>query len=347
MEHNSERKSVLLIYTGGTIGMVSDKNNNGLKPFDFEHIINEIPELNRFGIKIDSHSFDPLFDSSAVTPDHWVQIAKVIDLQYDHYDGFVILHGTDTMAYTASALSFMFENLAKPIILTGSQLPIGMIRTDGKENVITAIEIAAAQKNAKARVPEVCIYFENQLFRGNRTTKINAEDFEAFRSMNYPALANAGVHIHYNDSLIWYNQNNELMLNTQLDSNLALIKIFPGMPVRMLKNMLDVEGLKALILETYGNGNAPIDGHFLTIIKELIQKDIIVVNVTQCQGGSVDMERYETGKRLAEIGVIGGRDITTEAAITKMMYLLGSQYSNNRIKRYFSVSLRGEITTEK
>jgi L-asparaginase len=339
-----EQSRILIIYTGGTIGMVEDLATNTLKPFDFVHLSEQIPELKKFNYRMDSHSFSPPIDSSNMTPAVWVQLAEMIEKNYDNYDGFVVLHGSDTMAYTASALSFMFENLSKPVILTGSQLPIGVIRTDGKENFITAVEIAAAKENGKALVPEVCIYFENKLYRGNRTNKYNAENFEAFRSVNYPLLAEAGVYIKYNHSAIHPSNEQEFRVFKKIDTNIAILKLFPGITENAVKAILSTEGLRAVVMETFGSGNAPSGKWFIDILKQATDKGIIIYNVTQCKGGAVEIGKYETSSDLGKIGVIGGSDITTEAAVTKMMYLLGRGYSKDKIEKYLQSSLRGEMT---
>jgi L-asparaginase len=335
---------ILVIYTGGTIGMVEDSATGALNPFDFEHLTDQVPEIKKFNYTIDSFSFDPIIDSSNMEPAVWVRLAGLIERHYERYDGFVILHGSDTMAYTASALSFMLENLSKPVILTGSQLPLGMIRTDGKENFITAIEIAAAQKNGRAMVPEVCIYFEYQLYRGNRTHKYNAEHFEAFRSVNYPVLAHAGVQIKYNEAAIHQSNEQEFRIFTKLDNNIAILKLFPGMNPEVVRSILAIGGLKAVVMESFGSGNAPTAEWFLDALKEAIGRGMLICNVTQCQGGSVDMKKYETGIGMERIGVVGGYDMTTEAAVTKLMYLLGNGYPMDRLKKYFQTPLRGEMT---
>ena len=340
----SSNSSILVIYTGGTIGMVEDSATGTLNPFDFAHLTEQIPEIKKFKCQISSISFDPIIDSSNMTPEVWVRLAQLIEKHYEHYDGFVILHGSDTMAYTASALSFMFENLSKPVILTGSQLPIGMIRTDGKENFITAIEIAAAKKDGKPIVPEVCVYFEYQLYRGNRTHKFNAEHFEAFRSVNYPVLARAGVEIKYDFPAIHQPQEQEFRIFTSLDTNIAILKLFPGITPQVVESILTIPGLKALVMETYGSGNAPTDAWFLEAIGKAIKNGLLICNVTQCRGGAVQMGKYETGKGLQKLGVLSGYDMTTEAALTKLMYLLGNNYSPDRIKKYFQPPLRGEMT---
>jgi L-asparaginase len=338
------KPKVLLIYTGGTIGMIEDTESGSLRPFDFNHLFNQVPELKRFNIDIDCISFEKPIDSSNMSPKDWIKMAEIIEQQYTKYDGFVILHGSDTMAFSASALSFMLENLAKPVIFTGSQLPIGKIRTDGKENLITAIEIAAAKENGQPIVPEVAIYFEYCLYRGNRTHKFNAEHFQAFRSANYPHLAEAGVHIKYNYSAILKPSNKKLIVHKKLDNRIAILKIFPGIRIEVIKSIVNIPDLKALIIETFGAGNAPIIPEMYEVFENAIKGGMIILNVTQCNSGSVDQGRYETSTYFNKIGVIGGKDITTEAAVAKLMFLLASDKSLNEIKKLLSVSLRGEIT---
>lgn len=342
---DSGQRSILIIYTGGTIGMVLNPATGSLQPFNFDQISEQVPELKKFGFNLQTISFDPPLDSSDIGPAKWVNIAEIIKENYDEYDGFVILHGTDTMAYTASALSFMMENLNKPVILTGSQLPIGILRTDGKENLITSIEIAAAKEEGRPIVPEVCIYFENKLYRGNRTTKINAENFNAFQSANYPSLASVGINIKYNREAINYpKENKELKVNTVFDNHIAILKLFPGMNKEFIDSILGICGLKGVILETFGSGNAPADEWFLRRIRKAIENGIVVLDITQCNTGSVALGRYEASRKLHEAGVFSGFDITTEAATTKMMLLFGQGFSYEEIKLLLNSSLRGEIT---
>ena len=341
------KSNILLIYTGGTIGMKHDPETQTLVPFNFEQILEEVPELRKFVHTIDTHSFYPPIDSSDIEPEFWVELANLIGEKYNQYDGFVILHGTDTMSYSASALSFMLENLEKPVIFTGSQLPIGMLRTDGKENLISSIEIAAAKdQKGRALVPEVCVYFESQLYRGNRTTKFNAENFRAFRSSNYPCLAEAGIHIKYNTPFINYplDWGRELKVNTALDTNISILRIFPGISEQVVKSALSVPGMRALILETYGSGNDPTKGWLLDLLKGAIERGVIILNITQCMAGSVDMDAYATGILLKKMGVISGYDSTTEAAVVKLFFLLGNTNDNHKVKEELLENLRGEIT---
>jgi len=342
-----DKTSILIIYTGGTIGMIQDPATGSYSPFNFQNIADEVPEIKRFGFNFSTVEFEIPVDSSDITPPLWIKIADIIKTNYNMYDGFVILHGTDTMAFTASALSFMFENLSKPVILTGSQLPINILRTDGKENLISSIEIAAAKIGEKAAVPEVCVYFEFKLYRGNRTKKRSAENFNAFESPDFPPLAEAGIHISYNNSLIKKTgPNTNLKLNRVLDTNIAVLKIFPGILPDVVRAVTEIPGLRAIVLETYGSGNAPADKKFLEIISSGIKNGIVIVNVTQCSSGSVEMERYSTGSNLKKIGVVSGHDITTEAAITKLMVLLGKYKDNEKVKKYFQENLAGEISIQ-
>jgi len=340
----SVRSSVLLIYTGGTIGMMQDARTGELRPFDFKHLSQQIPELKKFDVEPSVISFDKPIDSSDMQPSVYVKLAGLIEKNYNKYDGFVILHGSDTMSFTASALSFMLENLGKPVILTGSQLPIGTIRTDGKENLITAVEIAGAIKNGKPLVPEVCIYFEYQLYRGNRTHKFNAEHFQAFQSANYPVLAEAGVHLKYNAAAIARPTNKKLIVHTSLDAGIAVLKIFPGITEGAVKAILGTKGLKGLIIETFGAGNAPKQEWLLQALKKAIEKGMIIYNITQCNAGSVEQGKYETSAGLKKIGVVSGGDITFAAAVTKMMYLLGRKETAEKTRKHLQLSLRGEMT---
>lgn len=338
------RPKILLIYTGGTIGMVKDFQTGALKAFNFDQLLERIPELHLLDCTIDTFSFDEPIDSSDMNPEHWVTIAEVIEENYPNFTGFVVLHGSDTMSYTASALSFMLKNLSKPVILTGSQLPIGDLRTDAKENLITAIQIAALQKNGEAVIKEVGLYFEYKLYRGNRTTKISAEHFNAFTSPNLPHLAESGVHLKVNEHLLEdFYTSTQLEVCKELDPNVFILKIFPGITQVVLESILQIPNLKAIVIETFGSGNAPTEFWFINTLQKAIQKGIHIVNVTQCWGGSVDMGKYETGTALKQIGVISGHDITTEAAITKIMTLLPQNLSAPEFSKAFQTPVCGEL----
>jgi L-asparaginase len=340
-----DKPNILLIYTGGTIGMIRDSETGSLGVFDFKNLLDKIPELKQLDCNIRTISFDTPIDSSDMNPNHWIQIANIIESHYNFCDGFVILHGSDTMSYTSSALSFMLENLAKPVIFTGSQLPIGDLRTDAKENLITSIELAALKNKNLPVITEVCLYFEYKLYRANRTTKVNTENFEAFASYNYPELAESGVYLKVNyPYLSKINSSEPLKVHKSLNTSIALIKLFPGITEEYLKTVLSTPKLKGVILETFGAGNCMTEAWFINLLKETISKGIYIVNVTQCIGGSVNMGQYDTSSQLKEIGVVSGKDMTTESAISKLMFLTTNEIPHKEFKKKYEMPLRGELS---
>jgi len=340
----SDRPSVLLIYTGGTIGMMTDARSGTLRAMDLEHLEEQVPELERMGVALRTVAFERPIDSSDMRPADHLRIAQLIGTHYADFDGFVVMHGSDTMAYTASALSYLLEGLGKPVILTGSQLPLGTIRTDGKENLLTAIEIAAAKENGRPIVPEVAIYFEYRLYRGNRTVKVHAERFEAFRSPNWPVMAEAGVHIRYDRQAILPRRNGPLVVHDKLDDNMGIVRLFPGIRADWVDHALRTPGLKGTVLATFGSGNGPTDAGFQAALRAARDRGIVLVNVTQCVGGRVEQGRYETSKAFQDMGVVGGADMTVEAAITKLMFLFGQGLSEAEVARRFVQPLCGEAS---
>ena len=340
----TQTSSILLIYTGGTIGMIKDSETGSLKNFNFNDLLTYIPELNLLDCRIDTQSFEAPIDSSNMEPVYWQQLVSIIENQYDHFDGFVVLHGSDTMSYTASAVSFMLENLAKPVIFTGSQLPIGDLRTDAKENLITSIQLAALKNDNSAVIKEVGLYFEYKLYRANRTTKINAEHFEAFTSLNHPALAQSGVNLSVDYNALLVPTGKPLLVHKALEPKILLLKMFPGITQQMVTHLLDVKMFKGLVIETYGTGNVTTKSWFIAALKKVVDSGIPVVNVTQCSGGSVVMGHYQTSVALKNMGVISGKDITTEAALTKLMYLLATDDLPQDFKTLFETPIRGEMS---
>lgn len=343
---DDSRQKILIIYTGGTIGMKENPDSHSLEPVNFEHLIENVPKIERLQFDIDNYQFPVPLDSSAINDTHWAEMAKVIEDNYDKYDGFVLLHGTDTMAYTASALSYMLRNLAKPVIITGSQLPIGEVRTDGEENLITALQVAADRdKDGSPMVQEVAILFENLLLRGNRSTKQSSDKFKAFDSNNYEPLAKIGLGITYNhDALLRVEPNSKFHVTYGMDNNVTYLDLFPGISENMVRRILTTPGLKGVVMKTFGAGNGPNDDWFLRAIDEAMKAGVIIINITQCSSGFVLPWRYQTGRELTDKGVVPGHDLTSEAAITKLMYLLGQGYTTEEVKKLMEVPLCGEIS---
>ncbi|QIH36229.1 type I asparaginase [Sphingobacterium puteale] len=334
--------NIFIIYTGGTIGMVKDETGTFV-PFDFELIKRNLPDLSRLDYKLTVHSFEPIIDSSNMKPEIWIEMAQIIKDNYANYDGFVILHGSDTMAFTASVLSFMLEGLQKPVILSGSQLPIGEIRTDARENMMTALEIASAKQDGVSIIQEVCILFDNKLFRGNRSFKYNSAKFEAFRSPNYPVLVEAGIHLKYNTDALLNNIDKEFILHTKLDNRVAVLKLFPGISAQTIKSVLDSD-VRSIVMETFGSGNTTTDSWFLDLLKGAIDQGKNILNISQCKVGSVELGRYETSQGLKAIGVLNGYDLTFEAAVTKLMYLQGELEDQKEVAYWVEKDIRGELT---
>ncbi|MEQ9230538.1 MAG: asparaginase [Cyclobacteriaceae bacterium] len=334
--------AVLIIYTGGTFGMAKDESG-ALAPFNFGKVIEHLPELKALDLKLTVISFPEPIDSSNVTPNDWKDIGYIIEENYSQYDGFVVLHGTDTMAYTASAVSFALQGLNKPVIFTGAQIPIGAIRSDARENLITALEIASSKSGDKPRVCEVCIYFNFVLLRANRSQKVNSSMFSAFHAENYPLLAESGISIEYNEAALAPYQNSKLRIKNDFDPNVAILKIFPGITHQLVKSILGTEGLRGLILETYGSGNVMKEDWLLSELEQAIKRGVVVVNVSQCVGGKVDLGKYETSTGIKKIGVVSGGDLTTEAAITKLMWLLASNQSSKEVAEKMILPVAGEM----
>lgn len=342
---SQKRPRILMIYTGGTIGMIENPESGALEPFNFDHLIDNVPKIKMLDFDVDNFQFDKPLDSSSMNPTHWGEIAKVIDDNYERYDGFVVLHGTDTMAYTASALSFMLENLRKPVVITGSQLPIGEVRTDGEENLITSLQVAAAKDaDGSPMVQEVAILFENNLWRGNRSTKHSSDNFNAFKSSNYPRLARIGLGISYRKEVMWRCPNNQpLKTHYSLDTNVMYMDLFPGIQENVVRHQLNIPGLKGIVMKTFGAGNGPTDSWFLDAVRDAVERGIVIVNVSQCDNGMVTPMRYEAGCGLYQAGVISGHDLTSEAAITKLMFLFGSGLPSEEVKVLMERPLAGEM----
>ncbi|MBO4659937.1 MAG: type I asparaginase [Prevotella sp.] len=339
-------KRVLLIYTGGTIGMGRNPETSALEPLDMKYLVGNVPELKLLNTDVDTYQFEAPIDSSDMSPTNWAKIVRIIIEKYDNYDGFVVLHGTDTMAYTASALSFMLENLTKPVILTGSQLPIGQLRTDGKENLVTSIELASTyNENGQAVVPEVCIYFSGKLLRGNRSTKTNADGFNAFDSFNYPHLCDAGVNFNFHyHHILQPDFASPVIPHFDLDPNVIVFSLFPGVQENIVRHVLDAPELRGIVMRTFGSGNAPTKPWLMRLLKDASLKGVIVVNISQCVSGNVEMSRYDTGYHLQDAGVITGYDSTVEAAVTKLMHLQALHKDQETIRYYMNHSIAGEIT---
>lgn len=343
----NRRTRILMIYTGGTIGMIENPVSHALEPFHFDNLLKNVPKISMLDFDVDTFQFEHPIDSSAMNPTHWTEIVKIVEKNYDAYDGFVVLHGTDTMAYTASALSFMLENLSKPVIITGSQLPIGEVRTDGEENLITALQVAAAKDSCgNQMVQEVAILFESYLWRGNRSTKHSSSNFNAFTSNNYPCLAKIGLGISFNDyALLRSSQKEEgLKVHYGMDNNVIYLDLFPGIKEEHVSHFLNTPGVKGVVMKTFGAGNGPTDDWFLKLIKEAVDRGLVIVNITQCSNGSVHPFRYVTGYELMQAGVVPGHDLTPEAAITKMMYLFGQGLKPEEVRKKMEESLCGEMT---
>jgi L-asparaginase len=340
---NDIEASILIIYTGGTLGMAYNHSGD-LIPFNFGQILEKIPNLTSMNVTITVISFPEPIDSSNVNMQHWVDMAYIIYENYDTYDGFVVLHGTDTMAYSASMLSYMLKGLNKPVIFTGAQLPISAMRSDARENLMTSLEIATAKVNGNPIVPEVCIFFNHMLLRGNRGKKVQSVHFDAFESENYPPLAESGIVIDYNLPVIKPFEEGQLRYLNKLDNNVMILKLFPGITSRILDSSFQIDGLKGVVLETYGSGNSPSEDWFINSLEKAIKKGVIILNVSQCNGGRVIQGRYQTSKDLKRIGVLSGGDITTEAAITKMMFLLGNENDEKTIRKKLVTPLAGEMS---